>query len=73
MGPPPDRRKRSDAALARPATGPIPGSAIRTKLTVSAGFDKGPRRAVLPLLRIGALFVAGSMVPGLDPSLAEPV
>jgi hypothetical protein len=32
MGLPPDRRKRIDAALARPATGPIPGSAIRTKV-----------------------------------------
>jgi hypothetical protein len=32
MGLPPDRRKRIDIALARPATGPIPGSAIRAKV-----------------------------------------
>lgn len=32
MGLPPDRRKRIHAALTRPATGPIPGSAIRTKV-----------------------------------------
>ena len=32
MGLPPDRRKHIDAALARPATGPIPGSAIRAKV-----------------------------------------
>jgi hypothetical protein len=32
MGLPPDRRKRSDAALWGSATGPIPGSAIRTKV-----------------------------------------
>jgi hypothetical protein len=32
MGLPPDRRKRFDAVLARPATGPIPGSAIWTKV-----------------------------------------
>jgi hypothetical protein len=32
MGPPPDRRKHIDAALVRPATGPIPGSAIRAKV-----------------------------------------
>jgi hypothetical protein len=34
MGLPPDRRKRSDTALARPATGPIPGSAIQTKVNL---------------------------------------
>jgi hypothetical protein len=32
MGLPPNRRKRIDIALARPATGPIPGSAIRDKV-----------------------------------------
>jgi len=32
MGLPPDRRKRIDTALARPAAGPIPGSAIRAKV-----------------------------------------
>ena len=32
MGLPPDRRKRREAALMRPATGPIPGSAIETKV-----------------------------------------
>jgi len=32
MGPPPGHRKRIDTALARPATGPIPGSAIRAKV-----------------------------------------
>jgi hypothetical protein len=32
MGLPPDRRKRNNPALARPATGPIPGSAIRGKI-----------------------------------------
>jgi len=32
MGPAPGRRKRIDTALARPATGPIPGAAIRTKV-----------------------------------------
>jgi hypothetical protein len=32
MGLPPDRRKRIDACLARPATGPIPGSAIQAKV-----------------------------------------
>src|SRR6266571_3741781 len=35
MGLPPDRRKRIDIALARPATGPIHGSAIRTKVNRS--------------------------------------
>jgi hypothetical protein len=32
MGLPPDRRKRVNVALARPATGPIPGSAVRAKV-----------------------------------------
>jgi hypothetical protein len=32
MGLPPDRRKRREAALMRPTTGPIPGSAIQTKV-----------------------------------------
>jgi hypothetical protein len=31
MGLPPDRRKRRERALARPATDPIPGSAIQSK------------------------------------------
>ena len=34
MGLPPDRRKRREAALVRPATGPIPGSAIQTKVNL---------------------------------------
>jgi len=34
MGLPPDRRKRREAALVRPATGPIPGSAIWTKVNL---------------------------------------
>jgi hypothetical protein len=32
MGLPADRRKRIDAALRDPATGPIPGSAIRAEV-----------------------------------------
>ncbi|WFU20011.1 hypothetical protein [Bradyrhizobium sp. CB3481] len=32
MGPPPDRRKRVDTALARSSASPIPGSAIRFKV-----------------------------------------
>ncbi len=32
MGPPPDRRKRVDTALARSSASPIPGSAIRLKV-----------------------------------------
>jgi hypothetical protein len=50
MGLPPDRRKRIDTALARPATGLIPGAAIRNRVIVSSGFDKGPRRPVVQLL-----------------------
>jgi hypothetical protein len=34
MGLPPDRRKRREAALVRPATGPIPGSAIQTNVNL---------------------------------------
>jgi len=34
MGLPPDRRKRREAALVRPATGPISGSAIQTKVNL---------------------------------------
>ena len=46
MGSVSDRRKRNIAALPRPVTGPIPGSAIPGRLIVSGGFDKGAR---LPL------------------------
>jgi hypothetical protein len=34
MGLPPDRRKHREAALARPATDPIPGSAIQRKVNL---------------------------------------
>jgi len=34
MGLPPDRRKRREAALVRPATGPIPGSAIQINVNL---------------------------------------
>jgi len=46
MGSVSDRRKRINAALPRPVTGPIPGSAIRARLIVSGGFDKGTRLPV---------------------------
>jgi len=41
MGSVSDRRKRINAALPQPVTGPIPGSAIPARLIVSGGFDKG--------------------------------
>jgi hypothetical protein len=41
MGSVSDRRKRINAILPQPVTGPIPGSAIPARLIVSGGFDKG--------------------------------
>jgi hypothetical protein len=41
MGPTSDRRKHLSAGLARPVTGPIPGSATDPRLIVSVRFDKG--------------------------------
>ena len=46
MGSVSDRRKRINAALPHPVTGPIPGSAIPARLIVSGGFDKGTPRTV---------------------------
>jgi hypothetical protein len=41
MGAVADRRKHIKRCPAAPATGPNPGSAIRERLIVSVGFDKG--------------------------------
>jgi hypothetical protein len=40
MGPPSARRKRANGDQMRPAAGPIPGSAIPSRLINPAGFDK---------------------------------
>jgi hypothetical protein len=74
MGAAPAGCKRLDAAQTRPATGPIPGSAIGPRLIISVGFDKGSRRPIQRPLTIEQAFACRLIVSvGFDPFLYGPV
>ena len=74
MGSVSDRRKRINAALPHPVSGPIPGSAILGRLIVSGGFDKGTWLPVWRSLSIAVAFWRMIRIfIEFDPLFAEPV